>query len=103
MSEEPLILYFVPSLVATLWHEEKAKGCALTEEEVIAIRDKCPVVALKPETARTMDEKRGYRDIEADDDCWQAWLAARVGFVAYEREQNKAPIQSVETTRGTEP
>jgi hypothetical protein len=86
MSDEPLILYFVPSLVAVLWHDEKAKGRPLTEEEVIAIRDKAAVVALKHETARLMDEKRGYTDIDAEN-CWASWLEARKGLVANERDQ----------------
>jgi hypothetical protein len=98
MSDEPLILYFIPSLVATLWHDEKKKGSPLTEEEVLAIRDKCPVVALKEESVRLMDEKRGYKDIDADD-CWISWLKAREGLVAYEREQEKTPIQSATDQR----
>ncbi|MES2692209.1 MAG: hypothetical protein V4773_01970 [Verrucomicrobiota bacterium] len=88
MSDEPLILYFIPSLVAVLWHDEKAKGRPLTEQEVIAIRDKCAVVALKPETAREMDEKRGYKDIDADN-CWGSWVAAREGLIAYERNKKE--------------
>ena len=87
MSEEPpLILYFVPSLVSTLWHDEKKKGSPLTEEEVIAIRDKCPCVALREETVRVMDEKRGYKDIDAEN-CWEEFQEARIGLIEYENEQ----------------
>ena len=77
MSEEnKLILYFVPSLVATLLNRERAKGSPLTEQEVIDIRDKCPCIALPPSRAELMDESRGYKDIEADD-CWNQWQMAR--------------------------
>jgi hypothetical protein len=48
----------------------------LTEEEVIQIRDGCPAIALRPETAKEMDEKRGYKDIDPDY-CWEEWQEAR--------------------------
>ena len=71
-----LVIYCVPSLVATLLNRECAKGSPLTEEEVIAIRDSCPAIALSPETAAVMDEKRGYKDIDPDH-CWEQWQEAR--------------------------
>jgi hypothetical protein len=85
-ADENLILYFIPSLVATLWNHEKRKGGPLTEDEVIAIRDKAPVIALRPEMVRQMDEKRGYEDIDAEN-CWDSWLVAREGLVRYESEK----------------
>jgi hypothetical protein len=90
MSEkEPLTLYFIPSLVATLWNREKAKGSPLTEAEVLAIRDSSPVVAVTQKVVIEMDEKRGYKDIDPEH-CWEAWLDARVGLVEYERGKEKA-------------
>ena len=71
-----LVIYPVPSLVATLLNRERAKGNPLTEEEVIQIRDACPSIAMRHETARAMDEERGYKDIDPEN-CWEEWLAAR--------------------------
>ena len=77
MSDETeLVLYFSPSLVATLLNRERAAGRPLTQAEVLAIRDECPVIALSPETARLAAEERGYDDIDPDR-CWEAWLEVR--------------------------
>jgi hypothetical protein len=73
---ENLVIYCVPSLVATLLNRERAKGSPLTEKEVLQIRDACPAIAVRPETAKEMDEKRGYKDINPDY-CWEQWLKAR--------------------------
>ena len=73
---EGLVIYCVPSLVATLLNREKAKGSPLTEEEVLKIRDGCPAIALLPETAAEMDRKRGYQDINPNH-CWEQWQVAR--------------------------
>ena len=75
-NSEELVIYCVPSLVATLLNREQAKGTPLTEEEVIQIRDTSPAIALRPETAREMDTKRGYKDIDPDY-CWEQWQEAR--------------------------
>jgi hypothetical protein len=80
MSEnENLILYPVPSLVATLMNRERSKGSPLTEEEVVQIRDNCPAIAMPPDVARQMDEQRGYLDIDLEN-CWQEWQDARREF-----------------------
>ena len=63
---EELILYFVPSLVATLLNREKADGRPLTEAEVLAIRDTCPCIAMRVEEARQVTELRGYEDIDPE-------------------------------------
>lgn len=77
MSEnESLILYPVPSLVATLLNRERAKGSPLTEAEVIDIRDHCQVIAVTPDVAKEMDEARGYLDIDPEQ-CWDEWQRAR--------------------------
>jgi len=73
---EGLILYFVPSLVSTLLNREDAKGNPLTEAEVLAIRDQCPVIAMPPDVAREVDEQRGYSDIDPEN-CWEEWKAIR--------------------------
>lgn len=74
--DSELVLYFVPSLVATLLNRERTAGRPLTEAEVLAIRDDCPVVALREETARLAAKERGYPDIDADR-CWEVWQEVR--------------------------
>jgi len=76
MSEERLILYFMPSLVATLLNRECAKGAPLTEEEVLAIRGAAPCVATPVDVAAKVDQERGYTDIDAEN-CWAEWQAIR--------------------------
>lgn len=77
MSEKNgLIIYPVPSLVATLLNRERAKGSPLTEEEVIQIRDNCAAIAVPADVARQMDESRGYLDIDPEN-CWEEWQLAR--------------------------
>ena len=73
---EDLIIYPVPSLVATLLNRERAKGSPLTEKEVILIRDSCEAIAVPPDVARQMDESRGYHDIDPEN-CWEEWQRAR--------------------------
>jgi len=75
MSE--LIIYPIPSLVATLLNRETAKGSPLTEEEVIQIRDSCPAIALTQEDAMRVDESRGYLDIDPEN-CWEEWQRVRL-------------------------
>ncbi|PBB97983.1 hypothetical protein [Mesorhizobium sp. WSM3862] len=78
MSENgELIIYPMPSLVATLLNRERANGSPLTEEEAIQIRDSCPAIALTREDARRMDESRGYLDIDPEN-CWVEWQRVRL-------------------------
>ncbi|WP_425105763.1 hypothetical protein [Ancylobacter sp.] len=74
--DEYLIIYPIPSLVATLINRERAKGSPLTEEEVIQIRDNCEAVAVPSDVARKIDEARGYLDIDPEN-CWEEWQRAR--------------------------
>jgi hypothetical protein len=80
------ILYFIPSLIATLLNREKAKGSPLTEEEVISIRDNSPCVALTPKVATEMDHKRGYPDIDAEY-AWPQWQEARLELTREDEEK----------------
>jgi hypothetical protein len=77
----PLILVFIPSLVAILRNRELKKGAPLTEEEVIAIRDKSNCVAMTPAMLRDIAERRGYDDIDPKD-VWNEWQVARAEFLA---------------------
>lgn len=73
---EELIIYPVPSLVATLLNRERAKGSPLTEHEVNEIRDACSCIALRPDDVRKIEERRGYKDI-APERCWEEWQQVR--------------------------
>jgi hypothetical protein len=76
MSDEKLVLFFIPSLSAVLLNRERKKGSPLTEEEVISIRDQAVVVALRPEIAKGIEEERGYQDISGEN-CWEEWQIQR--------------------------
>jgi hypothetical protein len=73
---EKLVIYPMPSLVATLLNREQAKGSPLTEAEVIQIRDGCPSVAVPIDVAQKIDAQRGYKDIDPER-CWEQWQEAR--------------------------
>jgi hypothetical protein len=77
LSEDELIPVFMPSLVSVLVRSERDKGSPLTEEEVLAIRDKSAVVMMRRRHAVEMAEKRGYDDIDPTQ-CWSEWQRVRV-------------------------
>ena len=70
---EGFALVFIPSLAALLTRAEQLKGAALTEHQVLGIRDSSKVVVVAQDALRTMEEQRGYVDIEAKD-AWRSWL-----------------------------
>ncbi len=76
MSEERLVPVFMPSLVSVLLRHERDKGAPLTEDEVIAIRDKSVAVMLRQSAAAEMAQKRGYDDIDPER-CWAEWQRVR--------------------------
>ncbi|WKB56181.1 hypothetical protein [Eleftheria terrae] len=69
----------VPALAILLINLEKNKGAALTEQEVLAARDKAACMTLPLSQKRLMDEKRGYQDIDPENVWleWQAFCAER--------------------------
>ena len=71
-----LVIYPMPSLVATLLNREQAKGSPLTEAEVIEIRDSCHSVAVPIDVAAKIDAARGSKDIDPEQ-CWEQWQEAR--------------------------
>ena len=77
MSNDPLCLVFVPTLMAVLTAAENKKGMPLTELEVCDIRDQATCVAISFSTALEMEEQRGYPDIVAED-CWNEWQRVRL-------------------------
>ena len=54
----------MPTLVAILVAAERAKGAPLTEAEVLAVGDDCPVIILRPTMALSAAKERGYTDID---------------------------------------
>lgn len=77
MSEhDDLVIYPIPSLIATLINREQAKGSPLTEAEVLKIRDGCTSVAVPRDVAAKIDEHRGYIDIDPER-VWEQWQEAR--------------------------
>lgn len=76
MSTDPLCLVFVPAFVALLKAVEDRKGSALTEPEVLEIRDNATATAVPFSVAFTMEEERGYRDI-VPEECWKEWQRVR--------------------------
>jgi hypothetical protein len=82
-NSEKLVVYPMPSLVATLLNRERAKGGPLTEAEVTQIRDQCPSVAVPIGVAQKIDAERGYKDIDPER-CWEQWQEARKHMAADE-------------------
>jgi hypothetical protein len=73
MDNDPLIPVFIPALIVLLAHHEKAKGAALTQDEVLAIRDKGVCIMMPTSKAIALDQSRGYNDIDPQK-CWEQWL-----------------------------
>ena len=70
---EGLSLVFIPSLAALLMRAQQLNGAALDENQVLRIRDGSNVMAVGRDAFRTVEEQRGYVDIDAAD-VWQSWL-----------------------------
>jgi hypothetical protein len=79
--DERLHIIPVPSLVATLLRREQEKGAALTEAEVLEIRDNCPSVAMTDEMLARVVERRGYDDIDPEN-AWEEWQAIRPSLIS---------------------
>lgn len=75
-----LVILPMPSLLATLVNREQAKGSALTEAEVLEIRDNCPSVAVPIDVVPKFEAERGYKDIDPAR-CWEEWQEARKELV----------------------
>jgi len=100
MSEQDnLIIYPIPSLAATLLKRERDKGTALTEDEVIAIRDNAPCIVMPRDEAAKVDEKRGYLDIHPED-CWGEWQRIRLTFEDKGEEESLGARVNVSSITG---
>ena len=77
MVDPQLIPVFIPALIVLLHHAERAKGSPLTEQEVLAVRDKGICMMMRQEHAIALDEKRGYNDLDPQH-VWEQWQEARL-------------------------
>lgn len=66
-------------------NRERAKGAPLTREEVEAIRDKLPCVALTPTQRAAVDERRQYDDIDPES-AWEQWQIARLDLDVFSED-----------------
>lgn len=73
---DPLVPVPIPALGVLLLNLEKQKGSPLSEQEVLEIRDKAVCMMLPLSTRRTMEEKRGYRDVNPEN-VWPEWQEFR--------------------------
>lgn len=73
---EQLCVVFIPALSVALQNAETNKGSALTETEVLKIRDQATCVAVPLGVALDMENERGFRDLVAED-CWNEWQRLR--------------------------
>lgn len=69
-----LTLVFIPSLATLLMRAQELAGAALTETQVLRIRDAAKVMIVGTDAARAMREERGYADIDPAS-AWPSWLA----------------------------
>ena len=70
----------MPALVVLLVDAERRKGCPLTEQEVLDIRDKSLCIMMRVEHAIALDESRGYDDLDPVR-MWEPWQVARAQLV----------------------
>ena len=77
MDFDNLVIMPMPSLVSVLLHREQDKGSALTEAEVLSIRDGCQAVAVPRDKVAAIVESRGYEDIDPEH-CWEQWQQVRI-------------------------
>ncbi len=73
-----LVPVFIPALGLILAQAEKLKGSRLTEEEVLAVRDKAVCIMMPPDRAREFAATRP-RDVHPDS-CWPDWNRLRIQY-----------------------
>jgi hypothetical protein len=76
-SDEEVILVHVPTLVAVLINAEEKKGSALTQQEVLDIRDSSQCIAMPIDVAEKVADERGYSDIDPEN-AWNEWQNIRL-------------------------
>lgn len=74
-----LVPVIMPSLVAMLLNKERELGRALESQEVSALVEQSPCIALERADALELEQSRGYADIEPDL-AWEQWQLIREMF-----------------------
>ena len=74
--DDDLIITPVPALVAVLLAKEEEKGSPLTKEEVEEITDKAECIAMPRHARESVDESRGYDDLDPEQ-AWEQWQRMR--------------------------
>ncbi|MGV1682699.1 hypothetical protein [Sphingopyxis sp. NJF-3] len=74
--DDPIIPVPFPPLITLLQQHETAKGSALTEAEVLDIRDGAVCMTMKRSRAEQLAASRGFPDIDPAN-AWEEWLHAR--------------------------
>jgi hypothetical protein len=87
-----LVFQFIPSLAAMLTRAEELAARVLTRDEVLRIRDNCQIIVARPELAGSVDQRRGYEDLDPADP-WSAWTKIR-------KRTAKEPKSGRSTRRG---
>jgi hypothetical protein len=82
VADPQLIPVFIPALVVLLLNAEREKGTALTEQEVLTIRDRGVCMMMAEPRAIELDAKRGYTDLDPAR-VWEQWQEARVQLAAH--------------------
>jgi hypothetical protein len=77
-------LPYVPALVSVLAAAEEQKGGPLSEAEVLSLCERAIVLAVPAVMARTLEEGRGYRDLDPAR-CWDEWQQQRHRFIKLQR------------------
>jgi hypothetical protein len=69
-----LRMNFMPPLRVLLEAARSKKGVALSDEEILSLRDQGVCIAMEPRDARELERSRGYADIDAERvlECWRA-------------------------------
>ncbi|MBL1074223.1 hypothetical protein JK358_07420 [Nocardia sp. 2] len=76
--DDPLVPIPIPALIALLIRREDDKGAALTEDEVLDVRNKALCMMMPLSDQRALARSRGYRDIDPDY-VWQEWCVYKSG------------------------
>src|SRR5262245_41012963 len=75
--DEQLVPVFIPPLALVLARAEQAKGSALTESEVLRVRDNASCVMMDANDAKNMTTSRSFHDVNPEN-CWADWHRLRV-------------------------
>jgi hypothetical protein len=67
--DDPLVLVFLPTLMALLARAERQKGEPLTDEEILQVRDGAACSAVPRSVSDSIAQRRGYADIDPVDVC----------------------------------